>query len=1000
MPNDETFQQVARKFALLTGLNERAPLAHWDAALKKLCADREKAILAARTPELRRRAELLLDQARNAGRLVAQKILIEKLRQHVNEKSRRAYEGILAKTENRALLPAPGETTHEDWLRLQDLAEKAFSVVATPAPGKVGAGRFTLVKALGRGGMGEVWLARDERLHEEVALKLLAPEIRGDAVALDDLRRETSRSHGLTHPNIVRIYDLHEDADGMAFITMEYVDGPTLAALWLQQPQRVLQWDFLRPLLEQLCAALDYAHSEKIIHRDLKPANVMISSHGRLKLADFGIAAVANDSKSRVSVKHPTSGTPPYMSPQQLAGKRPQATDDIYALGATFYELLTSKPPFYRGDLTHQILYEAPEPINERLASLEIHNEIPPNVCALIMDCLAKEPEQRPQSVAEIRSRLQAPVQVPATEPAPWVEVQQPVVEEPAPEPSPPFAEPAAEPKPGKSRRKPMLFAMIAVIVCALAAGWYWKVQADAARVAALKRHAAEAEAARLAKEKQKVAEAETARRAEAARQAEAARLAEAHRLAQLEKQAAERKRILQGNDPGALKTLAVAGDADAAVKLGHFYHSGNGVTRDYAQAVKWYRQAADAGNSDAQASLGTMYDNGLGVTKDYTQAINWYRKAAEAGNPDGQLWLGHMCENGLGVRQNYTEAIKWYRKAAEAGNSEAQLRLGGIYSNGLGVEKDYTEAIKWYRKAAEAGISIGQNYLGFVYENGLGVVKDSAQAIKWYGKAAEAGNPDGQQNLARLLAEQKRQADEAEAARLADAKKQAQLEARAAERQKILDSNDPEALRTLAAQGDTDAAVNLGLIFENGRGVNQNYGEARKWYAQAASGGNPRGQIYVGLMYKNGLGIDKDYTEAFVWFRRAAAQGNSDGQVLLGGMFQNGLGINQDYTQAVMQYRKASDAGNPDGQDHLGYMYLYGLGVAKNYTEAVKCFRKAADQGNSSGQNNLGWMCEHGWGVDQDYTEAVKWYRKAAEAGNSLGQTNLERILGARASP
>ena len=228
------------------------------------------------------------------------------------------------------------------------------------------------------------------------------------------MRRETSRSHGLAHPNIVRIHDLHEDADGMAFITMEYVDGPTLAALRLQQPQRVLQWDFLRPMLEQLCAALHYAHGEHVIHRDLKPANVMINSHGRLKLADFGIAAAASDSKSRVSVKHSISGTLPYMSPQQLAGKKPQAADDIYALGATLCELLTSKPPFYAGDLTHQYFWnEAPEPVNERLASLEIQNEIPPKICALIMDCLAKEPAQRPQSIAEVRSRLQAPLEVP-----------------------------------------------------------------------------------------------------------------------------------------------------------------------------------------------------------------------------------------------------------------------------------------------------------------------------------------------------------------------------------------------------------------------------------------------------------------------------------------------------------------------------------------------------------------------------------------------------------
>ena len=259
-------------------------------------------------------------------------------------------------------------------------------------------GRFVLVKRLGRGGMGEVWLARDERLKEPVALKFLPPEIRGDPGALDDLRRETARSHKLSHPNIVRIHDLHEDADGMAFIVMEYIDGPTLAALRLDHPARVLSWYYLRPLVAQLCAALEYAHGERVIHRDLKPANMMVDSRGRLKLADFGIAAVASDSMSRVSVKHSTSGTLPYMSPQQVRGQRPQAADDIYALGATLYELLTSQLPFHSGDITHQVLNEAPEPMEERLAALGMRNDILPAVASLIMACLAKEPGQRPQS--------------------------------------------------------------------------------------------------------------------------------------------------------------------------------------------------------------------------------------------------------------------------------------------------------------------------------------------------------------------------------------------------------------------------------------------------------------------------------------------------------------------------------------------------------------------------------------------------------------------------
>src|SRR6185503_16382160 len=126
------------------------------------------------------------------------------------------------------------------------------SLAALEAGFLAGGGRFTLVRLLGRGGMGVVWLARDESLREDVALKFLPPEIRFDAVALDDLRRETARSRKLTHPNIIRIHDLFKD-DRDAFISMEYVDGPNLSDLRLEQPGRVLTWTFLEPLLKQLC---------------------------------------------------------------------------------------------------------------------------------------------------------------------------------------------------------------------------------------------------------------------------------------------------------------------------------------------------------------------------------------------------------------------------------------------------------------------------------------------------------------------------------------------------------------------------------------------------------------------------------------------------------------------------------------------------------------------------------------------------------------------------
>ena len=182
---------------------------------------------------------------------------------------------------------------------------------------------------------------------------------------------------------------------------MEYVEGRNLADLRVEQPARVFAWPFLKPILEQLCAGLEYAHGERIIHCDLKPANLMLDKNNRFKLADFGIARTMSDSMTR-SVFSQTSGTLLYMSPQQMEGGTPRVTDDIYALGATLYELMTGKPPFYTGDIVHQVRLVSPRPMQERLAELGLVNEIPAVVERAIMACLSKNPSERPQSAADV----------------------------------------------------------------------------------------------------------------------------------------------------------------------------------------------------------------------------------------------------------------------------------------------------------------------------------------------------------------------------------------------------------------------------------------------------------------------------------------------------------------------------------------------------------------------------------------------------------------------
>jgi serine/threonine protein kinase len=275
------------------------------------------------------------------------------------------------------------------------------------APGTLfGAGRFAIERILGRGGMGVVCLATDEMLNKQVALKFLSPAIQHNPTALEIMRSETRKSLELTHPNIIRIYDFHHFAGELPFISMEYVEGITMSYLKSQQPDRLFAWEMIEPLMPQLCAALQYAHGEGIIHRDLKPANMMLDQRQRMKLADFGLSVNTADTTDD-HVDMGSSGTPSYMSPQQLVGAPSKPTDDIYALGASLYELLTSKPPFYEGDVPQQVRESTPQRLEDRLRDLGLTNSIPSHVSMLIMLCLAKDPDLRPQSMADVAEQLQ-----------------------------------------------------------------------------------------------------------------------------------------------------------------------------------------------------------------------------------------------------------------------------------------------------------------------------------------------------------------------------------------------------------------------------------------------------------------------------------------------------------------------------------------------------------------------------------------------------------------
>src|SRR5882724_7522553 len=271
-------------------------------------------------------------------------------------------------------------------------------------------GRYKLVKVLGRGGMGIVWLAHDEELERDVALKFLPDLMFQDRTLLDQLKRETKRCLELTHLHIVRIHDfVHDERSGC--ISMEYVNGETLSNLRAEKEQKVFEPHEIAGWAGQLCEALDYAHNHaKVIHRDLKPANLMVNKRGDLKISDFGIARSLADSASRLTTENSRSGTLVYMSPQQLSGERSTHLDDIYSLGASIYELVTSKAPFYSGNIDRQICQRVAPSMTERRKEFGIEPAFVPKIWEeVVASCLIKDASRRPQAAVEVAQRLQLP---------------------------------------------------------------------------------------------------------------------------------------------------------------------------------------------------------------------------------------------------------------------------------------------------------------------------------------------------------------------------------------------------------------------------------------------------------------------------------------------------------------------------------------------------------------------------------------------------------------
>ncbi len=262
------------------------------------------------------------------------------------------------------------------------------------ATGDILAGRFRLISLLGRGGMGDVYRADDLSLGHPVALKFLPDDVASNPERLGRFRGEVRVARQVSHPNVCRVYDITE-AEGLVFLSMEYIDGEDLATL-LRRIGRLAS-DKAVEMARGLCAGLAAAHDKGVLHRDLKPANVMIDGMGHVRLADFGLAG--GDTVATAGL----AGTPAYMAPEQFDGKPATVRSDIYALGLVLYEMFTGTPAF-TGKSVHDLARQHRETTPTSVTKLIADSD--PLIDRIIQRCLAKDPADRPASALTVAAAL------------------------------------------------------------------------------------------------------------------------------------------------------------------------------------------------------------------------------------------------------------------------------------------------------------------------------------------------------------------------------------------------------------------------------------------------------------------------------------------------------------------------------------------------------------------------------------------------------------------
>ncbi len=578
-------------------------------------------------------------------------------------------------------------------VRLLQFQQPAQSFLESRAPGMERIGRYLITGELGRGAMGVVYEAVDPLIRRSVAVKVIHLHSLADRREADFMRdrlfREARSAGQLLHPGIVILFDVGQEGD-LAFITMERVDGQSLQQI-LASGQGIGRGETLE-VLRQTAAALDHAHQKSVVHCDVKPGNIMLDKSGVAKLTDFGIAKIASTQYHTRSGL--VMGTPSYMSPEQIEGRPLDGRSDQFSLAVVAFQLLTGSMPFQANSIAGMAyaIVHAAQP-----SARAANPGLPPAVDQVLCRGLHKLPGERFPSCTQFVTALEAAL-ASVDEMAGATAVLPPVP-----------SLPAATSRPrllSSSRRKVLLPYLVGAFLLAALAGGYWWLRAQAPPAVAFLADAQSIKSGASAKLRWDVGG--------------ATKVMIDHDVGEVPangdrevKPSADTVYTLTATGrSGQITVKSVSLDVvvDVAVAADILPAATDLYTKGFKEldaghrqaAINLFREAAGKGETQAMYALGDLYSEG--EKKDYREAAKWFRRAADGHNARSMTELGGMYYFGRGVPQNYGDAAYWFGQAADSREPAGAYNLGMLYENGQGVSKDLSKAEKYYRDAARLG--------------------------------------------------------------------------------------------------------------------------------------------------------------------------------------------------------------------------------------------------------------------------------------------------------